>query len=105
MIFMADIVQAVAREFRVPVEAFREPRPANKNKKCPLNPHTISRPRQVAMYLADRLTGRSYSNIGRYFGGRDHSTVIYAIRKVEERRTRDPQLAGRLEQLEWEILP
>ncbi len=44
----------------------------------------IARPRQVAMYLAKQLTSRSLPEIGRKFGGRDHTTVIHAVRKVEE---------------------
>jgi chromosomal replication initiator protein len=44
----------------------------------------VARPRQVAMYLAKHLTPRSLPEIGRKFGGRDHTTVIHAVRKVEE---------------------
>ena len=44
----------------------------------------VARPRQVAMYLAKQLTARSLPEIGRKFGGRDHTTVMHAIRKVEE---------------------
>ena len=50
---------------------------------------TIVRPRQIAMYLAKRLTTRSLPEIGRKFGGRDHSTVIHAVRKIEELRDSD----------------
>jgi chromosomal replication initiator protein len=49
----------------------------------------VARPRQIAMYLAKRLTTRSLPEIGRKFGGRDHSTVIHAVRKVEELRDSD----------------
>lgn len=49
----------------------------------------VARPRQIAMYLAKRLTTRSLPEIGRKFGGRDHSTVIHAVRKVEELRDQD----------------
>ena len=45
---------------------------------------TVARPRQIAMYLAKQLTSRSLPEIGRAFGGRDHTTVIHAVRKVEE---------------------
>lgn len=44
----------------------------------------VVRPRQVAMYLAKQLTPRSLPEIGRKFGGRDHTTVIHAVRKIEE---------------------
>lgn len=46
----------------------------------------VARPRQIAMYLAKRLTTRSLPEIGRKFGGRDHSTVIHAVRRIEELR-------------------
>ncbi|MDF0490925.1 chromosomal replication initiator protein DnaA [Sphingomonas sp. H39-1-10] len=49
----------------------------------------IARPRQIAMYLAKRLTTRSLPEIGRKFGGRDHSTVIHAVRRIEELRDKD----------------
>ena len=49
----------------------------------------VSRPRQVAMYLCKQLTSRSLPEIGRKFGGRDHTTVIHAVRKVEELRATD----------------
>ncbi|WP_254605191.1 helix-turn-helix domain-containing protein, partial [Sphingomonas bacterium] len=49
----------------------------------------VARPRQIAMYLAKRLTTRSLPEIGRKFGGRDHSTVIHAVRRVEELRDSD----------------
>ena len=44
----------------------------------------VARPRQVAMYLAKQLTTRSLPEIGRKFGGRDHTTVMHAVRKIEE---------------------
>lgn len=52
----------------------------------------VARPRQVAMYLAKELTPRSYPEIGRRFGGRDHSTVIHAVRTVEALRINDSEL-------------
>jgi chromosomal replication initiator protein len=53
----------------------------------------VARPRQVAMYLAKQLTTRSLPEIGRKFGGRDHTTVMHAVRKIEELRATDPALA------------
>ena len=44
----------------------------------------VARPRQVAMYLAKQLTTRSLPEIGKKFGGRDHTTVMHAVRKIEE---------------------
>ncbi|MDA0998073.1 MAG: chromosomal replication initiator protein DnaA [Proteobacteria bacterium] len=54
---------------------------------------SVARPRQVAMYLAKQLTARSLPDIGRKFGGRDHTTVMHAVRKVEELRAQDPGFA------------
>ena len=54
----------------------------------------VVRPRQVAMYLAKVLTPRSYPEIGRKFGGRDHSTVIHAVRLIEDLRARDADMDG-----------
>lgn len=53
----------------------------------------VARPRQVAMYLAKHLTARSLPEIGRKFGGRDHTTVMHAVRKVEELVEGDAQIA------------
>jgi chromosomal replication initiator protein len=53
----------------------------------------VARPRQVAMYLAKQLTARSLPEIGRKFGGRDHTTVMHAVRKVEELMDDDAQIA------------
>ncbi|MGL4309469.1 MAG: chromosomal replication initiator protein DnaA [Paracoccaceae bacterium] len=53
---------------------------------------TIARPRQVAMYLAKQLTTRSLPEIGRRFGGRDHTTIMHGVRKIEELRGTDRQL-------------
>jgi chromosomal replication initiator protein len=60
---------------------------------------SIARPRQVAMYLAKQLTSRSLPEIGRKFGGRDHTTVMHAVRKVEELRDTDSSFAEDLELL------
>lgn len=53
---------------------------------------SLARPRQVAMYLAKELTPRSFPEIGRRFGGRDHSTVIHAVRTIETLRQQDADL-------------
>ena len=56
-------------------------------------------PRQIAMYLAKVLTPRSLPEIGRRFGGRDHTTVLHAVRKVEDLIARDEALAQEIEML------
>jgi chromosomal replication initiator protein len=59
----------------------------------------VARPRQVAMYLAKQLTARSLPEIGRKFGGRDHTTVMHAVRKVDELRSTDRSFAEDIELL------
>jgi chromosomal replication initiator protein len=60
-------------------------------------------PRQVGMYLARKLTTLSLEQIGAYFGGRDHSTVLHACRKVELALTSDPRLSGIVRQLHADL--
>ena len=57
----------------------------------------ISRPRQLAMFLAKNLTSKSLPEIGRRFGGRDHTTVIHAVKKIEELKNKDLQIAEEVE--------
>jgi chromosomal replication initiator protein len=52
---------------------------------------TVVYPRQVAMYLCRTLTDSSFPEIGRQFGGKDHSTVIHAVRLITDQVERDPQ--------------
>ncbi len=59
----------------------------------PKRTRTIARPRQVAMYLAKQLTPRSLPEIGRRFGGRDHTTILHGVKKIEELMATDSQLA------------
>jgi chromosomal replication initiator protein len=60
---------------------------------------TIVRPRQIAMYLAKMLTPRSLPEIGRRFGGRDHTTVLHAVRKIEGMIEADVALKDEIELL------
>jgi len=57
----------------------------------------VARPRQVAMYLAKALTSRSLPEIGRKFGGRDHTTVLHAVRKVQEVKAQDREFSEDLD--------
>ena len=59
----------------------------------------IARPRQAAMWIAKQITTRSLPDIGRRFGGRDHTTVLHAVRRIEELKAGDPVLARDLETL------
>ena len=83
------IVQAAADAFEVTPEQLvaRDRRPA------------VARARKVAMYLARELTGQSLPEIGRGFGGRDHSTVLSAVRSIDTEVHRDPELAMTVESL------
>jgi len=60
---------------------------------------SVARPRQAAMWLAKQLTTRSLPDIGRRFGGRDHTTVLHAVRRIEALRQTDAQLSRDLEAL------
>ena len=68
-----EIQKKVAEYYSVRVSDMHSPRRAR----------TVARPRQVAMYLAKQLTPRSLPEIGRKFGGRDHTTVLHAVKKIE----------------------
>jgi chromosomal replication initiator protein len=64
---------------------------------CERRTRAIARPRQLAMYLAKTLTTRSYPDIGRRFGGRDHTTVLHAVRRIEQLKLEDASLAADVE--------
>jgi len=74
-----EIQRRVAEHFNIKIAEMQSARRAR----------AVARPRQVAMYLAKQLTSRSLPEIGRKFGGRDHTTVMHAVRKVEELRATD----------------
>jgi chromosomal replication initiator protein len=78
-----DILKVVGRHYNVARTDLLSPRRAR----------SIVVPRQVGMYLAKKLTARSLPEIGRRFGGRDHSTVLHAVRKIEEQMKGDDRLA------------
>jgi chromosomal replication initiator protein len=56
-------------------------------------------PRQVAMFLCRNLANSSFPEIGNFFGGKDHSTVIHAVKVIEEKKEKDPELRARIEML------
>jgi len=88
-----DIQRVVARQYNVSrADLLSSRRTAN-----------VVRPRQVAMYLAKLLTLRSLPEIGRRFGGRDHTTVLHAVRKIENLVTTDSALAGEIELLKRQL--
>lgn len=63
-------------------------------------PASIARPRQIAMYLAKELTQKSLPEIGELFGGRDHTTVLHAVRKIGSERSKNSELNQQLHVLE-----
>jgi len=65
----------------------------------PKRTRCFARPRQMAMYLCKQLTSRSLPEIGRSFGGRDHTTVMHGVKKIDELRQKDAQIADDLELL------
>ena len=84
-----EIQKKVAQHYNVRVSDMSSSRRAR----------AVARPRQVAMYLSKQLTARSLPEIGRKFGGRDHTTVMHAVRKVDELRGSDTQFAEDLDLL------
>src|SRR5258707_6716959 len=88
-----DIQRVVARQYNVSrADLLSSRRTAN-----------VVRPRQVAMYLAKTLTLRSLPEIGRRFGGRDHTTVLHAVRKIENLVSTDSSLADEIELLKRQL--
>ncbi|MEO0485472.1 MAG: chromosomal replication initiator protein DnaA [Pseudomonadota bacterium] len=65
----------------------------------PKRNRNLARPRQIAMFLSKRLTTRSLPDIARRFGGRDHTTIMHGVRKIEELMAEDSQMADDLERL------
>jgi len=66
---------------------------------------TLVLPRQIAMYISRKLTSASYPEIGSKFGGKDHSTIIHAIKKIEKNMQDDLQLRTTIEKLINNIQP
>lgn len=89
-ISVENIQKTVADFYNIKVaDMYSKKRPAN-----------IARPRQIAMYLAKELTQKSLPEIGELFGGRDHTTVLHAVRKIADERGKDAQLNHELHVLE-----
>ncbi len=84
-----EIQKVVAEHYNIRMADMHSPRRSQ----------AVARPRQVAMYIAKQLTACSLPAIGRKFGGRDHTTVLYAVRKVEERMAADKSFAEEVELL------
>ena len=88
-----DIQRVVARQYNV----------SRSDLLCSRRTANIVRPRQVAMYLAKILTLRSLPEIGHRFGGRDHTTVLYAVRKIDALIANDTVLAEQIDVLKQQL--
>jgi chromosomal replication initiator protein len=86
---ITTIQQTVAKEWGVTVDGLRSK----------TRTKTLTVPRQIAMYLTRELLATQLVEIGNAFGGRDHSTVIHSIEKVQQAVSRDSQLKARINRL------
>ena len=88
-----DVQDVVARRFQVKVSELKSKRRTK----------TVVHPRQIAMYLSREMTDASFPEIGREFGGKDHTTIIHACRQIEKAMENDSSLRTRVESLKDEI--
>ena len=86
---MDEIVRAVTERFGVKITDLQSRKRTN----------AVAYPRQIAMYLARKVTRHSLEEIGGFFGGRDHSTVLYAVEKITTEIQRDPSSRDLVEDL------
>jgi len=94
VITIQDITDAVLHRYNARLADLQSKRRAQ----------SVAVPRQVAMYLARRLTNHSLEEIGAFFGGRDHTTVLHAERKIQKEIERDPAFQGLVEAIERHVL-
>ena len=88
-ITIEEIQKKVAEHFNIRLTDMHSPRRSR----------SVARPRQIAMYLAKSITSRSLPEIGRKFGGRDHTTVMHAVKKIEELKHQDSNFNDDIELL------
>jgi chromosomal replication initiator protein len=105
-VWLADFLRAYDR--RVTIEEIKKKVAEHYGLKVqelesPIRSRSIVRPRQIAMFLARKLTPRSYPEIGRRFGNRDHTTVMHAFETIERLTAIDPSFAEEVEQLRLSI--
>ena len=105
-VWLADFLRAYDR--RVTIEEIKKKVAENyalkvQDLESPNRSRSIVRPRQIAMYLARLLTPRSYPEIGRRFGNRDHTTVMHAVETIQRLTSIDPTFAEEVEQLRLSI--
>jgi chromosomal replication initiator protein len=94
IVAMEDIQEVVCTQFHVKMTELKSRRRSK----------TLVHPRQIAMYLCRELTDASYPEIGRHFGGKDHTTIIHACRQVTKAKEADQSLRATLETLKEQIL-
>ena len=94
VVAMDDIQEAVCAQFHVKLAELKSRRRSK----------TLVHPRQIAMYLCRQLTDASYPEIGRQFGGKDHTTIIHACRQVTKAKETDTGLQTTIESLKEQIL-
>ena len=94
IVAMEDIQEAVCTQFHVKLAELKSRRRSK----------TLVHPRQIAMYLCRELTDASYPEIGRQFGGKDHTTIIHACRQVAKTKESDTALNTTIETLKEQIL-
>jgi chromosomal replication initiator protein len=90
---MDDIEEAVATRFHVKIADLKSRRRSK----------TLVHPRQIAMYLCRELTDASFPEIGRHFGGKDHTTIIHACKQITKALEADSTLKATLESLKDQI--
>ncbi|MGH7205657.1 MAG: chromosomal replication initiator protein DnaA, partial [Nitrospiraceae bacterium] len=93
VIAMDDIQEAVATRFHVKIAELKSRRRSK----------TLVHPRQIAMYLCRELTDASFPEIGRQFGGKDHTTIIHACKQITKAKEADTTLMASLESLKSQI--
>lgn len=94
IVSLEEIQEAVCARFHIKLTDLKSRRRSK----------TLVHPRQIAMYLCRELTDASYPEIGRHFGGKDHTTIIHACRQVAKAKDADGALNGTLESLKEQIL-
>jgi chromosomal replication initiator protein len=94
IVSIEDIQEAVGAKFHVKIGELKSRRRSK----------TLVHPRQIAMYLCRELTEASFPEIGRHFGGKDHTTIIHACRQIAKAREADSALQTTLEGLKEQIL-
>ncbi len=91
---MTDILRVTAQHFEVEARDLK-----SKGRR-----HELVFPRQIAMYLIRELTPHSFPEIGQFFSGRDHSTVMYAVQKVADQVEEEPELSQKVREIKEQLI-